>query len=253
MSLLANLKRDTNIEAATDRPMDTRPKMSPGVHNMTIEMAYLEESSGGALAVVLKLVSPTGATLNTKEYVTSGRDKGQKHYYIDKQSGAQKYLPSFVTMNDIARLTTDQELFQLVPEDKTVMIRNFDLKKDVPTTKSVITDLIGKEVTVGVTATMEDQYKAPTQSRTVYSIDKVFHTDTGCTVVELESGLTEGIYITSWAARNTPTDASPNLGTQDKRAQSKNSTGAATATTSSTATPPFAGGTSISSKFGKKV
>lgn len=257
MSLLANLKRNANIEAATDRPMDARPKMTPGVHNMTIEMAYLEESSGGALSVALKLVSPTGATLNTKEYITSGREKGQKHYYIDKQSGAQKYLPGFIIMNDLARLTTDQELFELEPEEKTVMIYNYELRKEVPTTKQVIVDLIGKEVTVGVLATLEDQFKDPTQSRTVYNIDKVFHTETGCTVVELESGLTEGVYISSWAERNTPTEDKPNLGTIDKRVKSKESAG--TSTTSSASAAPFAGGTpvnnkpTISSKFGKKV
>jgi hypothetical protein len=242
MSLLANLKRSADIEVATDRP-----KMTTGIHNMTIEMAYLEESASEALAVVLKLVSPAGVTLNTKEYVTSGREKGKKHYYIDKQSGAQKYLPSFTTMNDMSRLTADQELFELEPEEKTVMVRNYDLNKDVPTTKQVLTDLIGKEITVGVTATLEDQFKDPTKSRTVFSIDKVFHTETGCTVVELESGLTEGVYIKSWAERNTPTTENPNLGTKDKRVQSKGGTGA------STTVAPSVGGTSISSKFGKKV
>jgi hypothetical protein len=255
MSLLANLKRTANIEAATDYPMNARPKMSPGLHNMTIEMAYLGESSGGSISVTLKLVAATGATLDTTLYITSVREKGQKHYFIDKQTGAQKYLPSFTVVNDMARLTADQELFELEPEEKTVMVYNYDLKKDVPTTKQVLTELIGKEITVGVVGVLKDQFKDPTKFYTSFEIDKVFHTETGCTVVELESGLTEGVYIKSWAERNTPTEENSNLGIRDKREKSKE--GAKTLTGNSTTTAPssapFSGGTPISSKFGKKV
>jgi hypothetical protein len=255
MSLLANLKRTANIEAATDYPLNARPKMSTGLHNMTVEMAYLGESSGGSISVTLKLVEATGATLDTTLYITSGREKGQKHYFIDKQTGAQKYLPSFTIANDLSRLTADQELFELEPEEKTVMVYNYDLRKDVPTTKQVLTELIGKEITVGVVGVLKDQFKDPTKFYTSFEIDKVFHTETGCTVVELESGLTEGVYIKSWAERNTPTEDSSTLGIRDKRELSK--AGAENAVSiskpSSTAATPFSGGTPISSKFGKKV
>ena len=257
MSIFSDLKRTPDIKPATDRNIGGgRPKLTSGVHTFTIEMAYVEQAASGAIGVYLKLVNAEGITYTGTEWVRSGNAKGNKHYYSDKD-GNQQFLPGFIVINDITRLTAGQELFEMEPEDKTVMVYNYELQKEVPASKAVLLDIIGKEITVGVRATLEDQYKDPTKFRTVFSIDKVFDAETGCTVVELESEMEEGNYINTWKAKNTPTEDQPNLGTTDKRVQSKNASSNNTNTASSNdSTTPFSGGTKVGSglsKFGKKV
>jgi hypothetical protein len=113
-------------------------------------------------------------------------------------------------------------------------------------------DLVGQTVLVGIVATMEDAYKDPTKAVTKLSIDKVFHPETRCTVVELESGLVEGVYVDKWVEANTEP--------RDKRVQSKEGvtgTGGMPTMSPSASSVPFTPGVLPAGKkpslFGKPV
>lgn len=215
MSLLAKLKRTTDIQPETDRPLNGgRKQLEAGVHDFVIEYAYLEEATSGALAVVIKFTSPDGE-FTTREWIMSGREKGSTNFYTDKQ-GNKRYLPGFVTASNIVRLTLDKELDELEPEDKVLMLYDGSAGRETPQTKPVLVDLSGCEITLGIKKILEDGYKDPTKSRTNYEIVTVFHTATGCTVPELEADMTKGAYIETFRSKFTG-----EAGVVDKRVQSK--------------------------------
>lgn len=241
MSLFANLTRSEDIAAASDNT--GRARLQQGLHEMTVEYAYVVQAASGATGVALKLTSEAG-THNETVYVTSGTAKGGKHYYTDAK-GVQRYLPGFTLINDMCRLTLDKELAELETEEKTLMLYNYDAKKEMPQNVQVFMDLVGQTALVGIKATEEDKYKTPTESVVKLSVDKVFHPETRCTVVELESGLTEGVYADTWAKNNAEV--------QDKRVLSKGGLKPANSTAPFNGGTPPATGEKKPSLFGKKA
>jgi hypothetical protein len=236
MSLLAHLKREENIEQQEDSLGGGGRQLLPSdLHDMMIEMAYLGEAASGAISVTFWFKSPTGSHRETI-YVTSGTAKGRKHYYVDKNSGANKFLPGFVTANDICRLTIDKELFDLEPEEKIVSVWNPKEKKEMPTPVQVITELLGQPIKLGLLKVLEDknvknaagEYVPSGDTRESNQIDKVFHSDTGLTVVEAESGMTEGEFYLKWQETNKDK-------VRDKTAKDKPKAGAPAASRTATA------------------
>lgn len=206
--MLPSFKTQSDVTA----PVDTiggGSVLETGVYPFAIDMAYLDSSKGGAYNLNLTFKSADGKTLRQQVYVTSGTDKGQLTYYIDKNDGSKKYLPGFNIANALAVLTTGKEFGDLSPEDKMVNIRNFELKKDVPTSKPVYTDLIGQTVLLGVTKQIvpknvkqaDGSYVAGTETRTENEIAHVFHADSGQTLNEFLAG-GEAEFIAKWVEAN---------------------------------------------------
>jgi hypothetical protein len=123
--------------------------LETGVYDMAIDMAYLDQSKGGAYSLNLVLKSSDGKTYKETLWVTSGTAKGVLNYYLDKE-GKKQYLPGFNIANAIATLASGKSMADLVPETKMVNIRNFELKKDVPTAKDVFTELLGLPIKVAI-------------------------------------------------------------------------------------------------------
>lgn len=179
------------------------------VYDMAIDMAYLDMSKGGAYALNLVLKSIDGATLRQQLWLTGGTEKGQLNYYMDKE-GKKQYLPGFNIANALAVLGAGKELGELEPEDKMVSIYNFDLKKDVPTSKPVYTDLIGQLVKVAVTKQIVSKnkkneatgkYEATAETRTENEIAHIFSATTGQTLNEVTGGK-DADFLEKWKAAN---------------------------------------------------
>ena len=243
--MFENLQRDATIEDEKDfiggnGPLDT------DAYTFAIEMAYMDKSSGGAMSLNLHLKSAEGLLLRQTIYVTSGDVKGNRNYYMvrkqGQETGERRYLPGFNTGNAICLLTIGKELSQMVPEEKTINLYDFEQKKDVPKQKDVLMELLGKEIDLGIMKQIVDkkekvgnEYVATGETRAENEIDKVFRTSDGFTVAEVTAQATEATFRQKWVDKNKGQ-------VRDKSTATKTDTGA-TAGLPGAAAAPTAGGT----------
>lgn len=201
MSLFKNLTVSSDIEQ--DKDTLGTSKFAPwesGAYDVVIDLAYVEESKGGAMGVNFVFKTQDGKELNQTIYMTSGKEKGQLNYYVSKD-GAKHYLPGFTLVNDICLLTLGEEIKDLETETKVLSIYNYEAKKELPTKKEVLTDLLGKDVTLGIQKVLEDKYNKPGETRTVNVISKVFREADKKTTNEVRSESAAEFYPT-WVEKN---------------------------------------------------
>jgi len=178
-------------------------------YNMGIEMAYVDESKGGATSINFMFKDNNGKSLRQVIYVTSGRAKGQKHTYTDKK-GAEQYLPGFSQVNSICLLSVGKELAAIATEKKMVNVYDADLKKEVPKERDVMMGLLGAEITLGVIRQIVDKnaagndgvYRPTGETREENEIDKSFRTKDGLTAAEIRGEATEAVFKGQWEEKN---------------------------------------------------
>jgi len=212
MSLFGDLKTTNDIEEEKDSI--GRVAWATGAYDFTIGLAYADTSTGGAKSVNLRLVTEDGRELRITEYVTSGTAKGGTNYYTNKD-GKKRYLPGFEKMNQVCLLAAGKDLTEMDTEEKVITIWNPELSKEAPSKRQVLTDLLGKEITLGLIKVLEDQYRDPTKERSTVEINKVFRTKDGMTVAEIKAQEPDASFITQWKEKYTSEYVS------DKREKSK--------------------------------
>lgn len=203
MSLFKNLAEDSTIAADKDT-VGGGSKFAAwdsAAYPTVIELAYVDESKGGAMSVNFVFKTSDGKELRQNIYVTSGKEKGQLNYYLDKE-GNKKYLPGFTQVNDICLLANGQALSDIETETKVLSLYNFDQKKEVPTKKEVLVDLIGKEIIIGVLKVVQDKYNKPGETQTVNEISKSFRADDKLTANEIRAEETQAQFYDAWVAKN---------------------------------------------------
>jgi len=208
--MFENLQKDSEIADETDRLGGGMP--DSGLYDTAIEMAYVEESQGGALGLILSLATSDGRNIRNTLWMTSGVKKGKKNFYIDR-NGNKQYLPGYLVAASLTQLAAGEELASIVPEAREIPVYDFDLKKETLQSKQVLTSLIGKKIAVGViketvnknVKNAEGVYVPTAETRDQLVIDKFFEHGTGCTTVEKKAGLSKGEFAEKWAAKNTGT------------------------------------------------
>lgn len=217
MSIFKKLATDTSIELDKDT-LGSGSKFGPwesGVYETVIDLAYVDESKGGAISVNLTFKTQEGKELRQTIYITSNKEKGQLNYYVTPE-GVKKYLPGFTTINDLCLLTVGEELSDLETETKVLSLYDHAARKEVPTKKEVITELMGKDITLGVVKVIEDKFNAPGETRTVNEISKVFRSTDQMTSNEIRAEETEATFCKEWAEKNTGITRNKAKNTQDK-------------------------------------
>lgn len=195
----AELKPET---LGTGRLFDT------GIYPMVIDMAYLDQSAGGAYSLNVTLKSMDGKTLKETLWITGGKDKGQLTYFLNK-NGEKQDLPGFAIANAISTLSTGKELGDHIPEEKMVNVYNFDLKKDVPTAKQVYTALIGQKISVAIQKQIVDKtakaadgsYQPTGETREQNEIVGVYNADTNQNMYEFKNSIPAEFHD-KWLAAN---------------------------------------------------
>lgn len=205
MSLLSNLTTDTNIKSETDSLGGSRARES-GLYPLTVDMAYLTKASSEALALNLVLKDANGE-VKSQLWMTSGKEKGCKNYYEDKD-GNKQYLPGFNMANALCLLTVGKEISQMQTEQKLVKIYNYDAKSEVPTQVEVLVDLIGQPILVGLLKQVVDKniktdagYVPSGETREENEIDKLFRASDRKTVTEIRSQAETAVFADQWAEK----------------------------------------------------
>lgn len=193
-----DIDQDVEVQAAQD--FDGKRTVDTGVYTGKIKLAYLDKSKGGANSVNLQL-DVEGKTVNFTEYVTSGTEKGCKNYYLDKKTGAKRLLPGMQNMNNLALAVSGSDLSKQTIESKVIKIWDFDLKKEAPVKRDVITSLNGKDIVLAIQEIQENKYSDPTQAVTKNEIVKVLITDTKQTLAEEEASK-DAAWADNWEAKN---------------------------------------------------
>lgn len=210
MSLLKALTTDTTIAAEKDSVGGGSGPVESGLYPVTIGMAYLQKSKGGALGLFLTLVTEDKKEIRQTLYVTSGDAKGNKNYY--EKDGEKFYLPGFNVANSLALLTLGKEISELDTEDKVINLYSFDAKAEIPTKVPVIMDLLNQEIIVGIIRQTVDKnvkndatglYEANGETRDENEIDKFFRAKDKMTTAEIRAQATEPAFYTTWGTKHT--------------------------------------------------
>jgi len=186
-----------------------------GVYNTKIEMVTVEESKSGATSVniTLKPADPEAKLFPLREtfWITSGKAKGSKPFYVGKD-GKKHPLPGYTVANRMCLATVGKPLSEAVPEGevKTINAFSYEHKKEIPVEKYVLTELIGKPVTVAVMAQERNKRRANAEGVYVdiaetYTANEVRYfanTETGLSVDEMADGTTEASFMKEWHEKN---------------------------------------------------
>ena len=203
MSLFANLATDSTIEEDKDVLGGYKP-LESGAYDFTIDLAYVDYSKSGAMSVNFQFKNAEGQSHRETIYVTSGKEKGCKNYYESKD-GTKRYIPGFTIVNSICLLSIGEELTSIEPEEKVLSLYNWELKKEAPTKKMVITELLGKDITIGLVQTKEPKYSDPDTIITKVEIKKVFRATDHMTVAEIKGEAKEATFYDEWVEKYTGT------------------------------------------------
>lgn len=189
--------------------------MDSGIEDFTIEMAYLGESSKGAVSLDLVLKGKNnGVTLRQTLYITAGAEKGRSTTYT--KDGNTYQLKGFSQGNAIALLASGKALADMDITERTVNLYDYKEKKELPTTVNMLMDLVGQPVTLGILKVLENKsvnsgkdangnnvYVKTNEAREINEIDKVFRTSDKLTLAEVTTGATEPAFYSAWAEKNT--------------------------------------------------
>lgn len=178
-----------------------------GLYDMTIKMVYAIESKGGAAGVVFEFENDKKQTVRLTEYVSSGDEKGNKNFYIDKETGEEKLLPGYLKVDGLFLLATELEMSAQTWEEKLVPIYSHDAKAEVPTKVPVAVSAIGKKVKLGVLKISENKtkkndatgkYDPINEAREINEVNKVFHAVTGKTITEYREKVEGAEFLKKW-------------------------------------------------------
>lgn len=208
--MFKSLNTATDIAAEKDT-LGGGGSVPSGLYDLTIKVAYVAFAKSEAMSVNLICQTSAGKELRFTEWVTSGKDKGCKNYYEDK-NGDKQFLPGWVTINGVCLLGAGVPLTEIEPEKKKIMLWSYDAKAEVPTEVDVLTELSGKSITLGVQEVRENKTamnealgkRVPlNEERKLNQINKVFRTRDHLTVVEITAGSEEAIFYSQWDKKNT--------------------------------------------------
>lgn len=248
MNMLATLTTSDDIAAEKDiiGGGSSFGPVESGLYGADVEYAFVTVAASGAIGLSCSFKTESGSTIRETFYMTSGKEKGGKNTYTDK-NGKQQYLPGFISANSLALLTTGLEINQLETEDKVIKQWSREASAEVPTKVAMVMDIVGKKILLGVVKQLQDRsakgddgkYHPTGETREVNVIDKFFHYDTKKTVSELKAKVEDAVFVGQWEAKNagktidkTSKDAAGTAGAP-KRAAAPAASGAAKKPTAS--------------------
>lgn len=172
------------------------------VYDAKIKMIYGTTSAGGAKGVVIHL------DINGEEYRETVWFTNKQGQNYSEKDGKKTSLPGFITLNEMAALSTGFGIEGQTFEEKQVMIWDRDAGKELPKAAEVITSMLDKPITVAIQQNLEDksvkqgnEYIPTGETRDTNTIDKCFHTETRRTYNEVVENI-DADFLNRWLERN---------------------------------------------------
>lgn len=204
MTLFNNLKSD-GLEESQDRLGGFTP-LESGIYTGTIKAAYAGHSQSGAMSVTV-LADFGGKEYRETFYITN---KKGENYFLNKDDKTKKVpLPGFTVVDDICLIATGKPLAEQETEEKVINLYDYELKKEVPKSVPMMTELLGQKISLGILKQTEnksvkqgDEHVPTAETREVNLVDKVFHPELKLTVAEARNGQEEPKFYAAWEKRN---------------------------------------------------
>lgn len=205
MSILSNINTSDQTEAPRDSLGGGGP-LETGVYPATIRAVYFQTAESGALAANVHF-DIDGREHRERLWFVSGNAKGNRTFY--ERDGKKFELPSYTTFKDLTLMTVGKLPNEIDTEDGVMNIYSPEASKEVPTTVPMAKELVGKSIRLGLEKQIVDKtqrndegkYVPTGETREQNEIVKLFHGETGMTVVEAQAGLTEGAFIKDWETK----------------------------------------------------
>jgi len=205
MSVFAKNKKEGLTESQDRLGMSA---LETNVYDAVIKMAYHSKSVNGAEAINFEFTI-NGRSYKETVYYTS---REGKNYYVDKQDANVHHpLPGFTIVDDICMCATEKELADQddEAEEKTIKIWDNDAKAELPQKALVLTGLLNKPVTLAIWQNLENKsekndkgvYVPTADTKITNSIEKVFHTESGLSMVEARNGH-DATFKDKWIEKN---------------------------------------------------
>jgi len=183
MNINELLKQDSDVEEVKDFVGGGGFIKDTDVYLMKITHAFFEESKGGALGVNIsfKHADENNTQFSSTIYVTSGKAKGQKPYYISKNN-KKVPLPGYTLVDDMVRLASNDASNLETVTTTTKAVEAYDAAAGGKINKNVevIDHLSGAVLRVGLLRTKVNKWNngAPTADVMERNeIDRVFSQD----------------------------------------------------------------------------
>lgn len=209
-NMFDNLKTDKDISEGSDS-LGGFEVWDTNIYDLKVKLAYITFAASEAMALNLVLTDKNMRELKQQLYMTSGKDKGCKNWFMDRNDKKQ-YLPGFNIANALCLLTCGKEIIKMADctEKKVIKLYDPDAKKEVPTEVPMIMDLIGVNIKAGVFKQIVDKRAkdphtgkyAPTgETREENEIDKLFRVKDNKTVLEIRAQVEEAEFHDKWLAK----------------------------------------------------
>lgn len=196
---------NTDLEESRDVLGGGNQPLETDAYTGKIKLAYAGKSAQGANFLAVH-IDANGREYRETIYVTNR--KGENFYPRDDKKIP---LPGFTVANDLALLSTGQDLASQTFEEKVVSLYDFDERKEVPTKVLAATSMMGKDITVGILKTITNKskknestgaYEPINEKREENNIDKVFHAETKKTVSEFTTRAENAEFYPKWVEKN---------------------------------------------------
>lgn len=203
MTEFDNLTIDDTMADEEDVIRTGYTPLDSGTYSGTIKLAFITYSRNEAMGFNLHIDVGDGRTLKQQFWLTSGKDKGKKNYYVTPE-GRKKYLPDFNTINSMCRLLLSKDLPNLSTEEKVIKLYDFTMRKEIDTKVKMYMDLLGLPIICGVIKQITDmrsqvdgKYVPNGKTYTGNIIDKFFNAD-GFTLTEMKAKLDTPVFKDQW-------------------------------------------------------
>jgi len=178
------------------------------VYDGVIKLAYAGKSQHSNSQSITVHLDIDGKEYRETFWITN---KDNQNWYPDRNDPKKKHpLPGYVSVDDFCLLSTGVPLTEQTTEEKTIMLYDFEQKKDLPKNVHVITSILDLPITVAIAKRIVDktkkndstgEYEPTGETREENTVEKVFHTETKKTTVELREGKASTFYE-AWRTKN---------------------------------------------------
>ena len=136
-----------------ERDIISGQKLDTDIYAAKLKMVYVDKSKSGA-ANINFMLDVNGQNYNETVYVTN---KSGQNTYTCKKTGKKKLLPGFQQVNTVCKLLLNKEISAAVLEEKMINIYDYELSKEVPMKRQVLTELIGENAHVAIQKVLQNK------------------------------------------------------------------------------------------------
>ena len=208
---LKHLKSEATEETKTDVLPGSGFTVETGLYEMIVDVAYMDKSPAGAEAMKIHLKMADGSPQEVREafWVASRDSKNNQTFYLTK-NGKKRDLPGFVQATQVANITCNKPLLDLVEEKKVIKLWNSANQAEENTEIRHLPEIVGKPILVGVLKIRDNknekvgnEYVPTAAERFFNEVDKVFHPN-GLSITEKAAVETTPAFKDRWLKRYPP-------------------------------------------------